>query len=101
MARPCAATGFTPDAGRKPEHKSSVAARKIHPAWACFRTGHGHGRPTGACSITARRVTPTASRGIQHGSKYGGTKPPENGPAMTYQISRLILIPTITWDLSS
>src|SRR5580704_7510345 len=100
-APPCAATGFTPDAGPKPDHKSSAAARKIHPEWAFSPTGRGHGPPIGACSITARPATPTASHGIQHGSKYGGTKRPENGPETTYQISRLILIPRITWALSS
>ena len=50
------------------------AARKIRPAWASFRTGHGRGPRIGASCITARPATWRASRGTRIASRSGGTK---------------------------
>src|ERR1700730_10776936 len=96
--RPCAAIGFTPVVGRRQGHRSSGAVRKIRPAWVFIPTGRGHGQRIGACFITALPATQRASLGIRPGSRYGGTKRLENGPAMTYLTLSPTPIRRITWD---
>ncbi|UMG93521.1 molybdopterin-dependent oxidoreductase [Nocardioides sp. TF02-7] len=50
--------------------------------------GAGRGRPTGGCSTTGRRPTPTAGRGASARPTSGGTRRAGSGPASTCRTSR-------------
>ena len=63
----CSPTASTRPAGATPATWTPRAA-------GCRRSGAGRGRPTAACSTTARPPTPTASRGRSARSTSGGTR---------------------------
>ena len=75
-------TASTRRAGATPATSTTPRAAGSRPS------GAGRGRPTGACSTTARPPTPRASRGRSARSTSGGTRSRASGRATTSRTSR-------------
>src|SRR5260370_35471727 len=96
-----AADGFSPGRSRKRAIRPRDVIHRILRIWEYILAGAGPGRRIAACSITARRATWTASRGIPRESKFGVTRAHKNGWETTFPISKLIPGQKINWARSS
>src|SRR4051812_9062676 len=94
------ATGSTQARGLKPAHRCNVAARKIHPDLASFRTGVIRGRRIAALCTTARHAIYRGNPGTVNDVRFGGMRGNKNGSATMCRTLKPIPNRLITWGRS-